>query len=127
MKTYKTSELQDRLAAKLDAAGFAGQWWGRGDDAERFYFGKSAQITKDGKPIRGIKVWLQFDVPSELDGAALRVSAPKRWYETTLATWHAEAFAIAIETVDPEQAAKLRAEMAANRGQVGDLVEGESD
>ncbi|HUX17030.1 MAG TPA: hypothetical protein VMW52_11200, partial [Phycisphaerae bacterium] len=65
-KIYKTTELQDILAERLASTEwapgrtYAGKWWGRGEEAERFYFGDSAVIQKDGKPIRGIKVWLQF-------------------------------------------------------------------
>ena len=68
-KSYKTTELQDRLAERLAATEyapgrtFAGSWWGRGDRAERFYFGDSANMRKDGKVIRN-KVWLQFDDPA---------------------------------------------------------------
>ena len=133
MKTYKTTELQDALAERLAktfwAPGrtFAGNWWGRSGAAERFYFGESAEIRKNGKPTRGIKVWLQFDDPATLEGCALRVKAPKRWYETTLAKWHAVAFAVAVEMVDPESAAKLRAEMQADPDEVGSLVGGEED
>ena len=136
MKTYKTTGLQDALAAKLAATAgpggrtFAGAWWGRGEVAERFYFRESAEIRRDGKPIRGIKVWLQFDDPATLDGVSLRVEAPKRWYGTTLAAWHAAAANVAIELVDPEEANRLRAEIAAAReagDQIGDLVGGEDD
>ena len=133
MRTYKTTEIQDRLAATLAATEyapgktFAGSWWGRGDEAERFYFGDSAVIRKDGKPVRGIKVWLQFDDPATLDGAALRVSAPKRWYEETLAKWHAPAFAAALDLVDPASAAKFRAECEQHADAVGSMVSGEED
>lgn len=134
--TCKTTEMQDRLAERLAAteyaAGktFAGKWWGRGETAERFYFRASATIRKNGKPIRGIRVWLQFDDPATLEGVSLRVEAPKAWYRTSLAEWHAEAVTIAIELVDPEEAARLRAELraAAEADEpVGDLVAGEED
>lgn len=137
MKTFKTTEIQDRLAARLAATEwapgrtFAGKWWGRGGDAERFYFGDSAtMIRKNGKPIPGCKVWLQFDDPSTLEGVSLHAVAKKAWHKNALADWHAEAVNIAIELVDPEEAARLRAEIAAAREAdqaVGDLVAGEDD
>ena len=133
---YRTTEIQDRLAERLAVTEwspgrtFAGRWWGRGDVAERFYFGDSATLRKNGKPIRGIRVWLQFDDPATLEGVSLRVEAPKEWYRGTLADWHAEAVNIAIEMVDPEEAARLRAKIAAAHAAnepVGDLVGGEDD
>ncbi len=122
-----TTELPDRLGATLAATScgnrsFAGQWLDG-----RFHFGETAVITKEGKPVRGIEVWLEFDDPATLDGASLRVKAPKEWYRQVLAKLHAPAFAIAVEMVDPEGAAKLRAEMAAHPRQVGDLVGGEDE
>jgi len=134
--TYKTTELQDSLTERLAAAEytpgrtFAGRWWGKGDDAERFYFGDSAVLRKNGKPVRGIRVWLQFDDPSCLEGVSLRVEAPKAWYRSTLAGWHAQAVTIAVALVDPEEAARLRAEIAAARDAeevIGDLVGGEDE
>ena len=127
MKTFKTTALQDQLTAKLAAMPcgdrtFSGAWWGRGETAERFYFGRSAEIAKDGKPIRGIKAWLQFDDPATLEGCALKVQAPKRWYEVTLAQWHAAAVIAAIELVDPMQAAALRLELA-TADSVGDFTD----
>ena len=133
-KKYQTSELQDALAEKLGkmelAPGrtFAGSWWGRGETAERFYFGDSATICKNGKPIRGIRVWLQFDNPATLDGASLHAVAKKEWHKNALVEWHAPTVMAAIELVDPEEAARLRAELAAaeeNDEPVGDMVAGE--
>ncbi|NLG44797.1 MAG: hypothetical protein GX547_16265 [Phycisphaerae bacterium] len=135
-KTYTTTEIQDQLADRLAATAcpgdrtFAGRWWGRGETAERFYFGASAEIRKDGKPVRGIRVWLQFDDPATLEGVSLRVETPKAWYRQPLADCHAEAVHVAIELVDPEEAARLRSEVAASREAdepVGDLVAGEDD
>jgi len=128
------TELQARLAARLAATEwasgrtFAGKWWGSAEKAERFYFGDSAQIRKKGKPVRGIRVWLEFDDPATLEGVSLRVEAPKAWYRSTLAKWHAEAVLIAIEVVDPEEAARRRAEVTAaeQAGEpIGDMVRGE--
>jgi len=129
MKTYKTSELQDELSERLAATEispgrtFAGQWWGRGDLAERFYFGDSATIKKNGKKQR-TRVWLQFDDPATLEGCSLRVEAKKAWHKNTLAQWHAKAFAIALEIGDPVNAAKFREECA-RAEVVGDLTGGE--
>jgi len=59
-----------------------------------------------------------------------RVVAPNRWSGPTWAAWHAAAANVAIELVDPEEANRLRAEIAAAReagDQIGDLVGGEDD
>jgi len=138
-KLYKTTELQDRLAERLAATEcvpgqpsrtFAGKWWGRGNQAERFYFGASAEIYKDGKRVRGSKVWLQFDDPAALEGVRLHATAKKEWQRRTLVDWHSAAVTIAIELADPAEAARLRDELAAARaaGQcIGELVAGEDD
>jgi hypothetical protein len=132
MRTYTTTEMQDRLAERLAATElspgctFAGKWWGRGELAERYYFGRSADVIKNGKAIHN-KVWLQFDDPATLDGPSLRVEAKKAWWQELLAAWHAPAFAIALELVDPAQAARFREECERNRDRVGELVSGEDD
>jgi len=128
----RTSKLQDELASELAATPcgwedytFAGKWWGPGDNATRFYFYESARIYKDGKPVRGVAAWLQFDDPATLEGCSLQVKAPKQWYRSLLAEWHAEAVAIAVGMFDPEEAARLRAELAEARDagdQIGDLI-----
>jgi len=133
-KTYNTTELQTSLADRLAATEwqpgrtFDGFWWGPGEHATRYYFLGSAEIRKNGKPVRGIRVWLEFDDPATLEGVSLRVEAPKAWYRSTLAKWHAEAVNIAVELIDPEEAARLRAEIAAaeQAGEpIGDMVRGE--
>ena len=134
-ESLKTTEIQDVLAERLahtpiGTAGrtFAGHWWGPAGEATRFYFGESAIIRKDGKPVRGIKVWLQFDVPSLLEGCSLRVQAPKKWYKSTLAAWHAVAFAVALEVLDPELAANFLAECEeVGDHAVGDMVRSDED
>lgn len=119
----KTTELQDRLAAELEALGLAGKWWGRGEAAERFYFGASAEVKKDGKPIRN-KVWMQFDDPATLDGVSLRIEPKKEWYRSHLATKHAPATIIAIRLIDPQEADRLQAQLDA-AARIGDLTQGE--
>jgi hypothetical protein len=134
-KSYKTTELQDRLAERLAATEyapgrtFAGSWWGRGDRAERFYFGDSANMRKDGKVIRN-KVWLQFDDPASLEGCSLRVEAKKAWHKSVLAKWHQEAFAIAVEmdaASGPEVANRFREDFRRHAQEVGTMVQGEDD
>lgn len=121
----KTNELQDRLAKELESIGLAGKWWGRGETAERFYFGASAEVKKDGKAIRN-KVWLQFDDAATLEGVSLRVEPKKEWYRSHLATKHAPATIVAIRMIDPEEADRLQAQLdAASR--IGDLVQGEDE
>ncbi len=123
----KTTELQDAMAARLAAAGFLGKWWGPGPAAERFYFDEAtAALKKNGKPVRGSKVWLQFDEPATLEGASVHATAKKFWHKQVLAKTHAAAVLIAIELVDPERAAQLRQEIE-NAERVGDLVAGEDD
>jgi len=125
------NDLQKRLADALETAKMPGQWWGpAGGPLVRFYFGDSAQLRKDGKPVRGSKVWLQFDDPETLEGVALRAMAKKHWHQQVLAERHAEAVAISIEIVDPAAAARLRQEIADARAAdepIGDLVDGEDE
>ncbi len=125
MKTFITTKLQEQLSERLAAAGFAGTWWGPTDEATRFYFGKSAEIRK-GDKVQKTKVWLQFDDAATLEGVSLKCQAPKRWLEVSLAESHAPAVIIAIELIDPEEAAKLREEIS-HAERVGDLVCNEED
>jgi len=120
-KSYETTKLQDKLAERLAATKwtpggrtFAGRWWGRGQQAERFYFGESATWRKNGKRVRGIRVWLQFDDPATLDGVMLQVEAPKAWYRSTLAERHTKAALIAIELADHAKDALIATWLAPN-------------
>lgn len=112
--THKaTTELQDRLAALLSVTEYAaGQTFSGAWDAasQRFEFGASAkQLKRKGEPVRGVRVWLQFDDPATLEGVRVRSAAPKPWMRNVIAAWHADAALIAIELVNPEMAAQLRA------------------
>ncbi|MBN2591619.1 MAG: hypothetical protein JXA96_17265 [Sedimentisphaerales bacterium] len=78
MKTYKLTEKQEKIIVKLTEAGFDACWWGRGEIAERIYLNG---YRKD------VKCWIEFDDPSDLDGAALRVYVEecgqhRNWYIT---------------------------------------------
>ena len=118
-RQVKTTALQDQLAQRLASTEFApgqtfaGRWWGRSEEAERFYFADSAQIFKNGRPIRGTRVWLQFDDPGRLEGMSLHAVAKKEWHRQILAELHVRAYIAALDLVDPAAAARLTEEVAA--------------
>ena len=117
------TDRQNELTEKLAAAGYDGKWV-----ADRFHFGRCAELRRNGKPKSGIKAWLQFDSASTLDGVSLHVRAPKLCLKNVTASRLAGATLIAIEIVDPAQAARLRAEIeAADASKVGSMVSGEDE
>ena len=112
---------QNTLTQKLIAAGYEGSWKGG-----RFCFaGKTVEMRCKGKAIRGNAAWLAFDDPSTLEGVRVEVEAKKAFGRSILASNHADAALIAIEIVDPAEAARLRTEITEAREAeelIGDLV-----
>lgn len=102
IKILSLTEKQTAIVAKLAAAGIDARWWGRGDQGERIYL--------NGHGRRDVKVWIEFDDPGEVAGAALKVKIDDcgqhpNWYAGQRAKFMAD-FAEAFQIVTGQAAAE---------------------
>jgi len=116
------TEKQIAIIAKLAGAGFTARWWGRGVTAERIYL--------NGHGRRDVKVWLEFDDPANVAGAALKVRIDDcgqhpNWYAGQRAQFMAdcaEAFQIITGQAEAEKASSTITEAAAEALSIGTAV-----
>ena len=115
------NEKQEKIIETLTSAGYEARWWGRGDEAERIYLNGYR---------RDVKVWVEFDDPAALEGAALRVwirpcGQHRNWYvgqSKKAREYFANAFAIITGMAETEKRPDAITEEAAEALQVGQAV-----
>ncbi len=115
------TEKQQQIIEALERAGFAARWWGRSGEPERLYLNG---YRKD------VSVWVEFDDPSVLEGAALKVwvkpcGQHRNWYvgqSKKAREFFANAYAIITGMADAEDHPAAITEEAAEALQVGQTV-----
>jgi hypothetical protein len=120
--TKNLTEKQAAVVAKLIAAGIDARWWGRGDAAERLYL--------NGHGRRDVKVWIEFDDPENVAGAALKVRIDDcgqhaNWYRSQRAEFmarFADAFQIVTGQADEEKSDTAVTEQQAEALRIGTAV-----